>query len=253
MTKGTNMFASNSLRIFFALSALLFSVSLARAEDAAQSGEEIWKKTVAAYPALKSYSDTGTVTMEMPGLTEKHSFKSRFQGPRSYFFDFLKEGGVDRFVIWSDAQAFHTWWMTTQLEEEYPKGTGVNAFSQASYLTKGSAMVLSPLLFAGSGLQGTFSNYSDIQLDGTEKIGANECYRIVGIARDIYTATQREVNIRQVTVWVDVKTNMIRKVVEDSPKGTPPAMAGQWTTTFEPQVNPNLTASQFQFEPPSAN
>lgn len=247
------MLATNASRAFIALIAVLIGASLARAETTASTGDEIWKKTVATYAEIKSYSDTGTVTMEMPGLTEKHTFKSRYQGPRSYFFDFLKQDGVDRFVIWSDAQAFHTWWMTTQLEEEYPKGTGVNAFSQAGYLTKGSALMLAPLFFKGSGLQGSFSNYADIELEGTEKIGANECYRIVGMGRDIYTATQREVNIRQITVWIDVKTNMIRKVVEDSPKGTPPALAGQWTITFEPQADPKLDASSFLFDPPAAN
>lgn len=246
------MFASTTPRVLFALATLVFSVSLARAEGEAASGEEIWKKTVEAYSSLKSYSDTGTVIVEMPGMKDTHTFKMRFQTPRSYFFDFVKQDDVDRYVIWSDAQAFHTWWRTTQLEDEYPKGTGINAFSQADYLTAGSAMKVTPLIFAGSGLQGPFANYGDIQLEGTEKIGTNDCYRLIGITKDVYTATQREVNIRQMTVWVDVKTNMIRKVVEDSPKGTPPALIGQTTTTFEPVVNPKLTASQFQFEAPSA-
>ena len=252
------MLALNALRGAVAFLLLAMFASLANAADpapapAAGSADEIWQKTIAGYAAIKSYSDTGTVHVEMPGIDETHKFTSRYQSPRSYFFDFQKHEDADRYVIWSDANAFHTWWRTTQLEDEYPPGTGVNAFGQADFLTVGSALKLAPLFFSESGLQGALVNFKDLQLDGTEDLAGHKCYRIIGITRDVYTATGREVNIRQLTVWIEADTFLIRKVVEDSPRGTPPAQAGQTTTTFEPKANPKLDDAAFHFEAPAAN
>ncbi|MBI1211244.1 MAG: hypothetical protein GC190_07265 [Alphaproteobacteria bacterium] len=250
------MLAPNTLRSALALLLVAMTASFAAAADPAPapgSADDIWQKTAATYAALKSYADTGTVLVELPGLTETHNFTSRFQSPRFYFFDFTKHEDSDRYVIWSDAQAFHTWWRTTQLEDEYPPGTGINAFAQADFLTTGSALKLAPLIFAGSGLQGPLLNFNDIQLDGTETISGHKCYRLIGMTRDIYTATGKEVNIRQITVWIESDTFMIRKIVEDAPRGTPPAQAGQTTTTFEPKANPKLDEASFHFEAPAAN
>jgi outer membrane lipoprotein-sorting protein len=244
------MLSSLTVRFFGCLLVLAVSATFATAEEAADA---IWQKTVAAYGALKSYSDTGTVQVELPGVSETHKFTSRYLGPRNYLFDFVKHDDADRYVIWSDAQAFHTWWRTTQLEEEYPPGTGVNAFGQADFLTVGSALKLSPLIFSGSGLQGPLLNFTDIQLDGEEDIGGRKCHRLLGMTRDVYTATGREVNIRQITVWIDAETFLVRKILEESPRGTPPAQAGTTTTTFEPVLNPKLEAAAFQFEAPAAN
>ncbi len=223
------------------------------AVPATPTAKDIWTRTLAAYAALRSYSDSGTVLVESPGVSEKHSFTMRYQAPRSFFFDFVKHEDADRYVIWSDADAFHTWWQTTGVEDEYPKGTGVNAFGQADFLTAGSALKLPPLIFAQSGLQGSLTNFKDPVLDGTEKLGVHNCYRLVGMTRDIYTATQREVNIRKLTVWIERDTLLIRKIVEGSPKGIPAAQAMQSTTTFEPKANPKLDAASFHFEAPEAN
>lgn len=250
------MLALSAARGAVALLLVAMTASFASAADpapAAGSAGDIWQKTVAAYAGLKSYSDSGKVLIELPGLTETHNFTSRFQSPRFYFFDFTKHEDSDRYVIWSDAQAFHTWWRTTQLEDEYPPGTGINAFGQADFLTAGSALKLAPLIFAGSGLQGPLLNFDDMQLDGTEDLGGHKCYRLIGMTRDVYAATGNVVNVRQITVWIETGTYMIRKIVEDSPRGTPPAQAGQTTTTFDPTPNPKLDATSFHFEAPAAN
>lgn len=233
--------------------ALIGAVTAAPSSAASLSPEDIWQRTVAGYAALHSYSDTGTVLVEGPGISDKHSFKTRYQAPRSFYFDFVKSEDVDRYVIWSDAEAFHTWWKTTGVEDEYTRGSGTAAFGQADYLTAGSALKLPPLIFSQSGLQGPLTNFKDPVLDGSETIGGHDCHRLVGMTRDVYTATGREVNIRKLTVWIESDNFLILKVVEGSPKGMPPMQAMQTTTTFEPVANPKLDEASFKFDVPTAN
>jgi outer membrane lipoprotein-sorting protein len=222
------------------------------AAHAAPSAEDILKHMNDAYAGLKSYSDTGTVLFETPGIEDKHSFASRFQTPRSFYFDFKKAGNVDRYVIWSDAEAFHTWWMTTGVEDEYPKGSGIGAFSQADYLTSGSALLIPTLLFPGSGLAGPLTNYQDAVLEGNEKVDGHDCYRLKGTTRDVYTATGREVNIRKLTLWIDTQSLLIRKIFEDTPKGSPVHDYKHTTTTYQPLANPKLDANSFRFVAPAS-
>ena len=229
------------------------SASVAAPADAPLTADDIWQRSLSAYEGLTSYADTGVVLVEAPSISESHSFTTRYGTPRSLYFDFVKNEEVDRYVIWSDEEAFHTWWQTTGVEDEYPRGSGIGAFAQADYLTNGSAMKLLPLIFAKSGLQGALTNFRDFALDGTEKIGGHDCYRLAGRTSDVYTATGREVNIRKVTVWIDSETLLIRKVFEDTPKGTPPALFMHTTTTFEPQLNPALQDDAFAFEAPAIN
>ncbi len=221
--------------------------------DAAMSPEDIWKRTLEGYATIQSYSDTGTVEVEGAGINDRHTFVTRYQKPRSYFLEFTKNGGVDSYVIWSDAEAFHTWWKTTGLVEDYPRGSGVFAFGQAGYLTTGSALKLAPLFFSQSGLQGPFINFKDLTLEGSETIGSHDCYKLAGVTRDVYAATGREVNIHKLTAWIDKQSLLIVKVLEGAAKGTPPAQAMQTTTTFEPIANPQLEDASFKFDAPAAN
>lgn len=223
------------------------------AGDAALSPDDIWKRTAENYATIQSYSDTGTVVIEGAGINDTHRFTTRYQAPRSYFLEFIKTGDVDRYVIWSDAEAFHTWWKTTGVVEDYPRGTGAHAFGQAGYLTKGSALVLAPLFFSQSGLQGPFINFEDLELEGSENVGGHDCYKIAGMTRDVYAATGREVNIHKLSVWIDKQTFLIIKIYEGPPKGTPPAQAMYSTTTFDPVANPQLNEASFKFDAPEAN
>lgn len=210
----------------------------------------------AVYAALKSYADTGTVLQEFgpaaAPVRERHAFKTYYRAPRHFFFDFTKgekPGGI-RFVIWGDGEAFHTWWSTTGLEETYPRGSGARAFVLSTHPTVGSSVLISPLLFAGAGLIGTLEELANVSLQGTETIGGRQCHKLAGVARSRY-ATGHEVNIRRTTVWIDVQSLLVRRVFEDTPRGTPAGSVSRVTTTFEPQANPTLDSSRFRFAVPS--
>jgi outer membrane lipoprotein-sorting protein len=98
-------------------------------------------------------------------------------------------------------------------------------------------------------MQGAFTNFTDAAKDGTEDIGGHKCYRLVGLAYDVYGATGNKVNVRKMTVWIDADSLLIRKVVE-VPNDVPPGNINRVTTTFEPQANPTIDESRFKFTPP---
>lgn len=222
------------------------SASLRAADVLAQSR--------AAYAALQSYADSGSVVNEFGSgpahpMTERHRFRTLFRRPRSFFFDFMKLGG-DRYVVWSDDQAFHSWWKTTGIQYDYPKGQGAGAFSGGAAQTKGSLVVIPPLLFTGAGLVGTMTQFTDAEDDGREAVDGHDCVRLVGVAKDVYPSG-KEVNVRKVIVWLDAKSLLVRRVFEDTPRGSMANAVNRYITTVDPQVNPKLDDGVFTFTPPN--
>ena len=55
---------------------------------------------------------------------------------------------------------------------------------------------------------------------GFEMVNGHRCHKVVGMAAAYYPSGQIT-NVRQVTVWIDEKTLLIRKVLEDTPKAYP--------------------------------
>ena len=184
-------------------------------------------------------------------IKERHTFNTYYRSPRYFHFDFTKHQKADRIVVWSDETAFHTWWQTTGVETTYPKGQGSSAFITATPLTKNAVTQIAPLLFSQAGLVGTLTEFADASVVATETVGGRKCHKLVGIARSVYGATQHVVNVRKTTVWIDAETYLVRKIVEDAPRGTPTGTVLRVTTTFQPQGNPKLEDRHFVFVPPS--
>ncbi len=218
--------------------------------------EDIWARSKAAYASLQSYADSGTVEIEYGSvagpLRDRHTFRTYFRKPRFFYFDFVKQGNADRLVVWSDLDAFHGWWKLTGVETTYPKGSGSGAFTTGVAITKGSITMTSPLLFPGAGLVGTTTEFADPTDAGLDTLSGHPCHRLVGIAKSVYPQTGHEVNVRRTTIWIDSKTFLIRKVFEDTPKGTIAGAVNRVTTTFQPHANPSLQDDRFKFTPPEA-
>ncbi len=247
MTARVKPFSLPSAGALLLLMLALFSVSPSAATD------DVLARSRAMYAALNSYADTGVVLKEYgvpsSAIKERHTFTTYFsRAPRGFYFDFKKENG-DRYVIWGDPEAFHTWWKTTKVKDDYPNPNNTGAFGTADPQTIGSAMKIPTLLYAKAQLQGAFTNFTDAVMDGTEDIDGHRCNRLVGTARDIYGSTGRESNVRRMTVWIDAESLLIRKVVE-VPKDVLPGHIDRTTTTFDPQANPTLDESRFKFTPP---
>lgn len=216
--------------------------------------DDILSRSKAMYASLKSYADTGMVEETFgPGKSpshERHTFKTFYRGPRNFLFDFVKFRNADRFVVWSDDNALHTWWKAIHQEQAYPKGQWQVPLLQGGPPTKGSLLQLLPWFFTQDKLFGTLTELGPTQLAGKELLANRQCYKLTGTAKSVYGATGYEHNIRPVTVWIDAETLLVRKVVEDTAQGAAPGWVQRTTTTFEPQANPSLTDVQFQFKAP---
>ncbi len=222
------------------------------------ASDDVFARSRAMYASLKSYADTGAVVNEFGSASspsvERHTFRTYYRGPRHYYFEFNedKKAGGERYVVWGDDEAFHTWWSTTGVEYTYPKGQGTGAFVGGAVTTKNSLVQIAPLLFSQAGLVGTLTEFGEASVAGTETVGGRPCHKLIGIARSVYPATGHVTNVRRTTVWIDVEALLVRKVFEDTPRGTPAGSVSRITTIFEPQTNPTLDDSKFRFTAPSS-
>ena len=65
-----------------------------------------------------------------------------------------------------------------------------------------------------------------------------------------YYPSGQMTNVRQVTVWIDAESLLVRKVFEDTPKGYAIGSYLRTTVTIEPRANSKLDDSKFQFRVP---
>jgi outer membrane lipoprotein-sorting protein len=219
-------------------------------------GADIFNRSQAAYAALHSYSDTGTVENEFgpPGgiVKERHTFKTFYRAPRRFLFDFVRQENADRFVVWADDTAFHSWWQATGVAETYPKGQGASAFVAGGEPTLNALLDIAPWLFPDADLTGPLTEFGDAKVAGTESIDGHPCQKLAGVGRSVYRASGRVVNVRPMTVWIDTQTLLVRRVFEDTAEGGAAGWIGRTTATFSPQANPTLDDGRFAFTPPKA-
>jgi outer membrane lipoprotein-sorting protein len=219
------------------------------------TADDILAHTRAAYAALKSYADTGTVVLEYGQARDpshdRHSFRTYYRAPRLFFFEFVKEHDADRLVVWSDPEAFHSWWRSTGAATAYPKGQGNLAFLLAESPTNHSVTQVAALLFATAGLTSTLTEFGDATDAGMENVAGHPCHRLVGVAQSTYGKTGRVFNVRRTTIWVDAESYLVRKVLEDSPEGTALTLVSRMTMTFSPHADPVLEDARFHFIPSS--
>jgi outer membrane lipoprotein-sorting protein len=230
------------------------SVAWAQGTPPVPSADNVLARSQAAYAALKSYADTGTVDTEYGPpqgvLREHHTFKTAYRAPRHFLFDFVREQNADRFVVWANDEAFHTWWQATGVADTYPKGEGGGAFVAGGEPTNNALMQISPWLFPQADLTGPLTEFGGASLAGTEAINGHSCYKLAGVGKSVYRASGRVVNVRRMTVWIDVQTLLVRRVFEDTAEGVAAGTLYRITATFDPQVNPTLDDARFVFTPP---
>jgi outer membrane lipoprotein-sorting protein len=217
-----------------------------------ETSQDLLGRIRTTYESLKSYADTGTVTVEIqaPGSTlvvERHTFTTRFRGPRNFYFDFKKDpaAGDERMVIWCGGGDFESWWSVTGVHDVHSGGRGVMAFGTAVFPTQGAALQIPPLLFPKAEMHGSLVDAKDIRAAGTETINGRPTRKMTGVAQAHFGAA------RPITIWVDAETMLVRKIVEDRPADAPAGSVDRITTTFEPRLNPDLDDSAFRFAVPS--
>jgi hypothetical protein len=228
------------------------------------TAEDVLRRTKALYPALRSYSDSGTVKTESSGSITTHSyFRTYFVNtPRNFLFDHsnthiqyptIRVPTPDRLVIWMRHGHLTSWHSATGVPEEYPDGTSnqLAPFVGSVAGTNGASVLIPSLIYVQAGLVNTIQELGDVTSAGTEMLRGRRCHKLMGIARSVYPSGQ-VTNVRPVTVWIDAETYLIRQVFTDTPKGYPAGQIARLTITYEPHLNPPLPDSLFSFTVPSA-
>ena len=246
------MNAFQKIRII-SLAALLMVCASSTTSLDAQSAIDILDKTKSTYAAMKSYSDTAVV-LDYPDATSsnpiskkmaQHTFTTYFsRAPRGFFLDYHRNEG-NRFLVWGDPDAFHTWDKYTHVRYDFPNPNNLGAMVGSPAITK-----IPTLLYAKAPLLSDFGFYENVQLNGTEAIEGHPCYRLVGETHDQYASTGKAVNVRKLALWVDTQSFLIRRISQDF--GPRPG-DGQHTVeeiTYHPLANLPIDEAKFKFTPP---
>ena len=228
----------------------------------AESGNDLLARSMALYPTLASYADTATVVREAPGIVDRWKFRTYFRQPLDFYFDFQgvtsTSAGVpidmsgQRIVLWMRNGELESFNQQMRTHETIPRATGNQpaVLQSASAGTAGTSILIPALIFVKANLAGTLNQIRQATDAGFETVGGRRCHKIIGMAAQYYPSGQMT-NARQVTVWLDAGTLLVRKVFEDTPKGYPAGGYARLTVTIEPQMNPDLDDSKFHFTVPT--
>ena len=224
--------------------------------------EEALARTYAAYAALNSYADSGTVVDESKGFRDQFTFRTlQTRDPRNFLLDFRYAGslydsgfklpGGARTMIWMQAGHLQTWYSETQAHEVYPADGGrqVEAIKAASNATRGVSVLVPSLIYTKANMASVVQATEEAVAAGTETISGRKCFKVTGIERWRYPSGQ-VTGVRPITFWIDAETYLIRKVLEDTPKGSPRGSLGRRIVTYDPIPNPPIDNTRFSFTVP---
>ena len=154
-----------------ALVAGVAALVLASSATTLSAADDLLERSRAAYAALALYADTGVVLNEYgTASSDRQTFTTSFNRvPRRFRFDFGNQFG-DCYVIWGDPDAFHTWWKTTGVKDDYPNPSNIGVFTTAGTHTVDASSNIPSLLYARGALPSSFTNFSDAALEGNEVI-----------------------------------------------------------------------------------
>lgn len=254
---------SRGTTTWLAFIALVLGAMGTSSVPAQSAGSDVLARSIALYPTLKSYADAGTVVREGPGTVERWKFTTYVREPMDLYFDFQGiswtpgpgppvDMSYHRIVLWmikGELQAFN---QQLRTHETFPRegGNQRGALQGAGVGTAGTSMLIPSLIYAKSNLPGTILQIQQATDAGFETVNGRRCHKIIGTAAEYYPSGQMT-NVRQVTVWIDAETLLVRKVFEDTPKGYPAGSYSRLTVTIEPQANPTLDDGKFQFTVPT--
>jgi len=247
-----------TLRGIHLLATLLMATATAAQAD--DDGMNLLNQSIARYAAIASYADTGTVVRELPGIVERWKFKTYFQRPLNFRFDFqgvssrsgelVTDSSHHHIVLWMIGGRLQTYNQHMRSHNVIPRtGNQPAELLGASVATAGTSVLIPSLLYSKANLPGTLQQIREAVDTGYETVGGHRCHKIVGTAAQYYPSGQMT-NVRQVTAWVDAETHMLRKVLEDTPEGSPAGTYSRLTVTIEPVMNPTLDEGSFRFTIP---
>ncbi|MFN8573031.1 MAG: DUF2092 domain-containing protein [Gemmatimonadaceae bacterium] len=251
------------MRLPIGLATLTLSLAApSRPPSRSASAEDMLARSAAAYAALQSYADDGTVTSDIPGVTDRYRFRTFFRRQsHDLFFDWQGVSSYTAAVHFTtDLRGHHTviWMVNSDMQkydaetgavDQYPAGSNQTmVLTLASSYTRGVSTLIPSLLYTKADLLSTLRQIQEIRDDGRDVVDGQPCRRLVGVAADQYARTGRVLNVRQLSIWIDEHSLLIRKFVEEAPAdaGSPRRL----TILLHPEANPTLTDDKFQFKVP---
>lgn len=241
----------------------LLSVVIWLQPVAAQSPpEDVLARSIALYPTLAAYADTGAVVREVPGIVDRWKFRTYFRrASLDFLFDFqgvtsqsaglTTDASNQRIVLWMINGELQSYNQVVRSHETVPRDSGNQpaALHNASASTAGTSILIPSLIFSRANLPGTILQIEQATDEGFDTVAGRRCHKVTGRAVEYYQSG-RKTNIRPVTVWIDAESLLIRKVFEDTPEGYPAGSYSRLTVTIDPQANPVLDESKFEFTVP---
>ena len=226
---------------------------------------DVLKNSIAYYATLASYADTGTVSVDTGGTVTEARLTTYFRRPtRDLFFDYQVlssttvstkhkiDMSVYRTVLWmfkGNMQKYDRYSGSHEIVNP-DNGGQVRALQGTSHGTSGSSIMIPSLLYAQARLPSAILQIEEAKPAGVEDIRGRRCHKVTGVAAAYYPSGQRT-GVRPVTVWIDTATQLIRRVLEDTPEGYGDGRATlRITFDYEPQANPAIDDSKFQFTVP---
>ena len=251
------MHNTSALALLILVSPLLAMSGIARA---AEDGMDLLKRSMAIYSSLPSYADSGTAVREGPGLVDRWKFQTHFLRPLNFRFDFqgvtsqsaglTMDASSQHIVLWMIEGELQSFNQQMRAHNTVPRtGNQPAELLNASAGTAGTSVLIPSMLFAKADLPGSIRQIREATHAGFESVNGHRCHKIVGTAAQFYPSGQMT-NVRQVTVWLDAQSLLVRKVFEDTPKGYPTSSFLRLTINLDPQANPKLEAASFQFTLP---
>jgi hypothetical protein len=198
-----------------------------------READDLLARTRAAYAALKSYADSGTVVEDVGSFSNHSKFQTRFRRPADFYFEYSAVESVysdgntiplgEHLVLWKLGPDLQTWNESARSHETFRQGEAdqVGPIGAAAAATSGTSILIPSLLFSDARFASTLQEIAGISVAGTDNVGGHECHKLVGMARSVYPNGQ-VTNVRPVAVWLDAQTLLVRKIFTDTPKEYPP-------------------------------
>jgi len=202
-----------------------------------------------AYGALHSYADDGSVVVELgvpgaPPLVERARLETRYRAPGDFYFSYREEAeGGDHLAIWAGAGRYRSWWSVVGAVEDHG-GAGAPAFATADYTSNGAATLVASVLLPALALHTPLTDVAEVSETASETIDGHLCRKLSAATAFHFGAA------RPLTLWIDVETQLLRRLVLDTPVGSAAGTLDRVTVTLEPRVDPALGDDAFAFVPP---
>lgn len=172
------------------------------------TAQEIAGKSREAYAALSSYSDSGTVALEMAGQNITLTFNTRLQRPNLYRIDWTQVMGL-KGVVWSDGGGDYL--LTTAAgQEKSAKSQKMpsmkNALTQAAGLSSFAASTIPGAFFnqefGDAFFASAMSGRSPLKRENDAKVGDVDCYVVASVMDPSNAPDQGKPGTASAMLWI---------------------------------------------------